>query len=103
MNALGFMFDTSAATIALLKHDHRAAAAIGRIITQTSPSYAMGYKPLLAALGHLGQARDAGPLLRRLLTLEPGFTTGRFIESYPLVRLADREHFAAGLRLAGAP
>ena len=35
--------------------------------------------------------------------LEPHFTIARFIGSYPLARLEDRDNYARGLELAGAP
>jgi hypothetical protein len=40
---------------------------------------------------------------RRLMSIEPDFTIQRFIATSPLERVADREHYAEGLRLAGVP
>jgi hypothetical protein len=88
--------------IQLLKRNYEAAATIGRAVTQLNPSFSGGYKPYLAALGHLGRTAEAEAVLRRLLAIEPDFTTERFLSKTPLETAADREHYAKGLRLAGA-
>jgi hypothetical protein len=87
----------------VLKHDYQAAATIGRSVTQLNPSYSAGYKPYLSALGHLGSDQEAGTVLRRLLTIEPGATVERCMNAFPMERQVDRDHFAEGLRLARVP
>lgn len=102
-STLSFIHDTGGALIALLKRDHERAAAAGRIVTQTRPSFLMGYKPFLAALGHLGRQEEADTIARRLLALEPSFTVDGFLASSPLAPADLREHYAEGLRRAGLP
>jgi tetratricopeptide (TPR) repeat protein len=97
-----FFFDGLFVMVHLLKHEYEAAAVVGRAVTQIGPSYSGGYKPYLAALGYLGQEQEAATVLRRLLTIEPDFTIERFLAKTPLEGSADREHYAEGLRLAGA-
>jgi hypothetical protein len=57
--------------------------------------------PYLAALGHLGEGREAASILRRLRTIDAFVTAERCLTPFPLQRPADRDHFLAGLRLAG--
>ena len=97
-----FFFDAFFALIHLLKRDHHAAVTVGRSVTQLNPSFSGGYKPYLAALGHLGNKREARQVLDRLLLIEPDFTIERFMASTPLEAPQDRAHYAEGLRLAGA-
>jgi tetratricopeptide (TPR) repeat protein len=103
LDPLTFFFDAFFAMIQLLKHDYEAAAATGGAVTQLNPSFSGGYKPYLAALGYLGRKEEAAIVLRRLLAIEPDFTIERFLSKTPLEKPADREHYAEGLRLAGAP
>ena len=75
----------------------------GRRVTKISPGFVNAYKPLLAALGHLGRAEEAKPYVDKLLALEPNFTVERFAKVYPIKYESDREHYLKGLRLAGVP
>jgi DNA-binding SARP family transcriptional activator/TolB-like protein len=99
---LAFFFDSVFGMIHLLRHEHDAAAKVGRAVTQLNPSFSGGYKPYLAALGHLGREQEAASVLRRLLAIEPDFTIERFMSKTGLELPADREHYAEGLRRAGA-
>jgi tetratricopeptide (TPR) repeat protein len=72
-------------------------------MTRFSPGFVNGYKPLIAALGHLGRAEEARPYVGKLLALEPNFTVERFANVYPIKYDGDRAHYMAGLRLAGVP
>ena len=101
LDPYSFIFDGLYAAIHVLKRDYPVAVTIGRAVTQLNPAYTAGYKPYLAALGHLGATQEAGPVLRRLLALEPKVTAERCLAVFPLQQVPDREHFAAGLRLAG--
>jgi DNA-binding SARP family transcriptional activator/TolB-like protein len=98
-----FMFDSFFTLIHLLKRDYESAVAVGRAQTQMAPSLSAGFKPYIAALGHLGRTQEATVARRRLLAMEPEFTVERYILSSPLEREADKQHFAEGLRLAGIP
>lgn len=97
------VFDTDVAVIHLLKRDYDTAVAVGRTVTHTNPLRAAGFKPYLAALGHLGRRQEAAVALRRLLALDPGFSLRRFQETAPFAHDADREIYAEGLCLAGVP
>jgi len=103
MDPYAFIFDGFYTVIHLLKRDYESAVAAGRSVTQMNPSMSAGFKPYLAALGHLGRKQEAAVALRRLLLLEPDFTVERFIAASPMERESDRDHFAEGLRLAGVP
>jgi DNA-binding SARP family transcriptional activator len=85
------------------KGDYDRAISIGRRSVKANPSFSNGYKPLIAALGHLGQAEEAAPYIDKLLALEPTFTIEQFGKTYPFKRLEDRERYMQGLRLAGVP
>jgi DNA-binding SARP family transcriptional activator/TolB-like protein len=101
LDPYSFMFDGLFAALHVLKRDYQSAATIGRAVTQLNPSYAAGYKPYLAALGHLGALYESGMILRRLIAIEPGVTVERCLRLFSLQRPADRDHFASGRRLAG--
>jgi DNA-binding SARP family transcriptional activator/TolB-like protein len=98
-----FFFDAFFILIHLLKRDYESAVAVARAVSEMNPSFSATYKPYLAALGHLGHAREAAVVRRRLLAIEPDFSIERFIATSPLERESDREHYAQGLRLAGLP
>jgi tetratricopeptide (TPR) repeat protein len=86
-----------------LKGDFEQAYRHGRRFVRENPDFSNGYKPLIAALGHLGRREEAAPYVQKLLQLEPHFTIARFIGSYPLAQQEDRENYARGLELAGVP
>jgi DNA-binding SARP family transcriptional activator/TolB-like protein len=98
-----FFLDAVFGIVHLLRHEYQSAATAGRAVTQLNPSFSGGYKPYLAALGHLGHDQEAKAVLRRLLTIEPDFTIERFLTMTPIEATSDRDHYAEGLRLAGAP
>ena len=98
-----FFLDAVFVIIHLLRHEYQAAVTAGRSVTQLNPSFSGAYKPYLAALGHLRQTQEAATVLAKLLTIEPDFTVERFLSRTPIERIEDRDHYAEGLRLAGAP
>ncbi len=95
--------DNIYATAHFLKKDYEAAYRFGKRGTRACPDFSNGYKPLIAALGHLGRRDEAAPYVQKLLALEPHFTIEHFIRTYPLARQEDRENYARGLELAGVP
>ena len=97
------LFDNPYAIAYLIKRDYEQAAVFGRRVTKTRPEFVNGYKPLIAALGHLGRREEAKAYVDKLLSLEPSFTVERFGEVYPFKHASDREHYMMGLRLAGVP
>jgi DNA-binding SARP family transcriptional activator len=99
-----FCFYESIYTIAyVFKGDYQQAVAVGRRAVKTNPQYSNGYKPLIAALGHLGRREEVKPYVDKLLSLEPNFTIERFVQVYPFNQDCDRERYITGLRLAGVP
>jgi DNA-binding SARP family transcriptional activator len=79
------------------------ALVFGRRAVRAAPGFVNGYKPVLASLGHLGMRQEAKPILASLLKVEPDFNVQGFVSTYPFRRAEDREAYAEGLRLAGAP
>jgi TolB-like protein len=100
---LAFFLDALFAPIHVVRRDYQAAITTGNAVMQLNPGFSAGYKPYLAALGHLRHHDEAAALLRRLLTIEPNFTVARFMQTTSMRRQSDRDHFMEGLRLAGVP
>ncbi len=103
MDPGAFHYDVGFCVVALMRRDYEGAVSIGRTVSELNPAFPGAGKPYLAALGHLGQEREAAVVLRRALVLDPAFTVTRFLATTPFERPQDREHFAQGLRLAGVP
>jgi DNA-binding SARP family transcriptional activator/TolB-like protein/Tfp pilus assembly protein PilF len=97
------LFDNPYAIAYLIKRDYEQAAVFGRRVAKTRPEFVNGYKPLIAALGHLGRREEAKFYIAKLLSLEPSFTVKRFGQVYPFKHASDREHYMMGLHLAGVP
>ena len=83
------------------KGDYEKAVGVGRRAVKANPEFSNGYKPLIAALGHLGRREEAAPYVEKLLSLEPNFTVASFSKAYPFQRPCDRERYMQGLALAG--
>ncbi len=98
-----FFFETSLSIPLLLTGRYDEAARAGRRARNLHSGLSSTYKTLLAALGHLGAAREAAEVRKVLLALEPGFSVGSAILRSPLQRAEDRKCYADGLRLAGVP
>jgi TolB-like protein/DNA-binding winged helix-turn-helix (wHTH) protein len=96
-------YDTIYVIAYTLKGDYEQAVLVGRGVVKVNPDFSASYKPLIAALGHLGRTEEAKPYIAKLLSLEPNFTVERFGQVYPLRKPSDREHYMAGLLLAGVP
>jgi TolB-like protein/Tfp pilus assembly protein PilF len=87
----------------VFKRDYERAVVVGRRAVNALPDFVNGYKPLIAALGHLGRRDEAKPYVDKLLSLEPNFTVERHGQVYPFKKAADRRRYLEGLRLAGIP
>lgn len=99
-----FSFYINPEAIALMmKGDYEEAVKVGRRVIESTPEYGNGYKPLIAALGHLGRRKEAKRYVDRLLAIEPRFTVKGFAAGYPFQREDTRDHYVQGLRLAGIP
>jgi tetratricopeptide (TPR) repeat protein len=83
--------------------DYERAVLVGRRVVKANPNFVAGYKPLIAALGHLGQREEAKPYIKMLLALEPDFTVARFSQTYPIKKASDRHRYMKGLLRAGVP
>jgi tetratricopeptide (TPR) repeat protein len=99
-----FRYWEIASTIAYtFKGDYERAVSIGRRAVKANPEFSNAYKPVIAALGHLGRRDEAAPYIKKLLSLEGNFTVASFGKVYPIRKLEDRERYMQGLRLAGVP
>jgi len=96
-------FETVYAIAYLFKGEYEQAVLVGRRAAKTNPGFSAAYKPLIAALGHLGRTDEAKPHIAKLLSLETNFTVERFGQVYPIKNQNDRERYMEGLRLAGVP
>lgn len=97
------LFETMYTVVYTFARDYEKAVLVGRRSVRANPDFTNGYKPLLAALGHLGETEEASRLLRELLRREPEFSIQRFARRYPFRREEDREQYISGLRKAGVP
>lgn len=100
-NPHAFFTEAGLATVEMLLGNFEATLAIGRGVLQLQPRFTAALRAQIAALGHLGRAEDARPLVRAMLELDPGFTVARFRQAAPYVRRRDMDHFLRGLRSAG--
>jgi tetratricopeptide (TPR) repeat protein len=102
LDPLACFYDVTFVVLALLRHDHEAAATLGRMVCDMNADYSAACQPYLAALGHLGRHGQAAVVRGQLLATDPGFTIARFVASSPLTR-SGTDHVVAGLRLAQVP
>lgn len=98
---LGFFFDHALMIPKLLLKQHEEVVALGQQVLDISPGFTSAMKVMLAALGHLRRAREAEPMLARLLQIEPQFCVSEALARVPFRVEADRTHYAEGLRLVG--
>ena len=97
------LFETMYTMAYVFLGDWTRAAEVGRRSVANNPGFSNGYKPLIAALGHLGLREEAQSYLARLREIEPRFSIQSFDQSYPFTRDSDRQSYLHGLRLAGVP
>lgn len=100
-NPHAFFTEAGLATVEMLLGNFEVTLAIGRAVLQLQPRFTATLRAQIAALGHLGRAAEARPLVQAMLELDPGFTVQRFRHAAPYVRRRDMDHFLRGLRLAG--
>jgi TolB-like protein len=96
-------FETCYTIAYVFKGDYERAIIVGRRAVNALPDFVNGYKPLIAALGHLGRSDEAKPYIDTLLSLEPNFTVERHGQVYPFKKAGDRRRYLQGLRRAGVP
>jgi len=97
------VYEVAYAIAYVFKGDYEQAALVARRAVKINPEFSAGYKPLIAALGHLGRTGEAKPYIAKLLSLERHFTVEHFGKTYPFKREVDRRRYMRGLRLAGVP
>ena len=95
------LFESMETMAHLFARDYESAATIGRRAVRASPAFTNGYKPLISALGHLGLREEAAGFIAALARLEPDFSIAAFARRYPFQFREDRDHYIAGLRMAG--
>lgn len=83
--------------------DLEAAAAWGMRSASRNPNYTSNLRIVAAALGGLGRAEDAAPVVRRLLALQPELRVGPSLGRYAFRDAAQRDLHAAYLLKAGIP
>jgi TolB-like protein len=98
-----FIFEGVYMLAYLFKGDYEQAVLVGRGAVKAKPEFSASYKPLIAALGHLGRRDEAKPYIEKLLSLEPHFTVAHFAKTHPIKRAQDRKRYMRGLLLAGVP
>jgi DNA-binding SARP family transcriptional activator/TolB-like protein/Tfp pilus assembly protein PilF len=98
-----FFFENFYTVVYTFKGDYERAVVVGRRAISALPNFINAYKPLIAALGHLGRREEAKPYVDKLLSLEPNFTVERHGQVYPFKKAGDRRRYLKGLRLAGVP
>jgi TolB-like protein len=96
-------FEAAYAVAYFFNGDYEQAVLVGRAAVKLNPEFSAGYKPLIAALGHLRRADEAKPYIAKLLSLEPHFTVEHFGKTYPFGRAKDRRRYMRGLLMAGVP
>jgi TolB-like protein len=97
------MFEAAYAVAYFFKGDYEQAVLVGRDAVKALPDFSAGYKPLIAALGHLRRPDEAKPYIAKLLSLEPHFTVAHHAKTYPFKRPQDSRRYMRGLLLAGIP
>jgi TolB-like protein len=98
-----FFFEGAYVVAYFFKADYEQAVLVGRSAVKANPDFSGGYKPLIAALGHLRRAEEAKPYIEKLLSIEPNFTVAHHAKTYPFRRASDRRRYMRGLLLAGVP
>lgn len=98
-----FFFDMAIMMPFFLRKEFDKALAVGRRALELNPGFTSTYKGYLATLGHLQRGEETKRVLARLLALEPEFCVRSALERSPMIREADLELYAEGLRRAGLP
>ena len=95
------LLDLPGIMIPLLQGDDEAAARVGLTLSELRPGFGPPLGPYLSALGHLRRAGEAARVRSQLGAIWPGLGVSQLVEAAGLRRAADRERYAAGLRLGG--
>jgi DNA-binding SARP family transcriptional activator/TolB-like protein/Tfp pilus assembly protein PilF len=98
-----FFFEMALTMPHLMSGNYASAIEAGRRSIELNPLFSSAYKGYLAALGMMDRLDEAGEVLARLLTLEPGFSVQAAVFRSPLARHEDIDRYAEGLRRGGLP
>ena len=101
LDPLGYFNAGARALIALLRHEHEAAIAIGRELSQVQPGWAEGAQAMLAAQGHDAAEPDIAQTRARVMAITPDLALAALQARQPFSREADWQHLQLGLRRAG--
>ena len=88
-------------TCQLFVGDFDDAVETAREIRDIAPDYTRGLQRVVATLGHAGETAEAGDVLAKVLTLQPGFDEAYVRETYPYTDPRHTEVLLEGLRRAG--
>jgi len=86
---------------AILEARYDEAASSYAKAVQASPGFSVVYSGHAVALALAGRSEEAGPVVRQLLELEPGFRAGMIRQFGVIPALAEK--YLEGARLAGLP
>jgi len=103
LDPFAFLNASARALIALLRHDHAAAIAVGCELGQMQPGWAEGARAMLAAQGHIATSAEIAQTRDRLLAITPTESLSNLSAQQPFLRLEDWTHVHSGLRRAGVP
>jgi len=85
----------------LVAGDYKAAASLFRERILLSPKTDLSRAFLTVALGHLGEAEEAGQVWRELMEINPKYSFAEHVGRLPFRNKADVDQLAAGLSKAG--
>jgi adenylate cyclase len=85
----------------LLAGDYRTASAVFRERIRLSPKTDFSRAFLAVALGHLGEAEEAGQVWRELMDINPKYSFAEHVGRLPFRNKADADRLREGLRKAG--
>lgn len=98
-----YFFRTTACIALLLAGQYERTVELCKRTIAENPNFHAPYRPLLAALGHLGRVEEARRYLAALLLHQPDFSIDWFRRSYPPLHGDYEERYLSGLRKAGVP
>ncbi len=103
LDPMRYYFETLAAAGFLANGDFDRAAELCRHSLQMHRAHTPTHRVLAIAQVLGGHADAARATVRQMLTLQPGFTAGRYLDNYPGGRAAHALRYADALREAGLP
>ena len=96
-------FNNMKAFALVLTKDYDAAIEAGREGMRRGPQVFWPYCQVISALGHMDRVEEAQRVVADLLRLKPDFSTETIDKTIRIKNASDRDHYLAGLRMAGLP